>query len=462
MACNPEGNGIYFGANSFRMFFMKVVFSMTLVSLIATVAQAQFTYTQNSDNTITITGYTGSGGNVVIPDTINGFPVKVIAGAAFDNQFSITNVTLPDTLTNIGSDAFAYCGTLKSIAIPDTVSVIGLAAFESCQELTSISVGTGNPSFSSVGGVLLNKNKTVLVQYPGGISGSYSIPSTVGSIGQNAFWGCWAMSSVTIPSAATNIGPSAFEDCTGLTAINVDAANTTFSSTNGVLFDKSQRKLIQFPGGKTGAYVVPPGVTSISQAFTYCRVASVVMSSSVTNLDMGVFSSCFNLTNVTISPGITHIRAQDFWYCNRLTRVVIPASVTNMDGDAFQGCYALTNVYFQGNAPTLDAYYPIPFDGDTNATLYYLPGTSNWPVTFSGQPTVLWNPVAQAAGTSTSPFAFTISGTPDIPIAIESCTDFSNPTWSRLQTCTLTNGVLSFSDSSSGDFSAQFYRIAGP
>ena len=102
-----------------------------------------YTYTTNADGrTITITGYDGAGGTVVVPGTIDGFTVTVIGGYAFENFSSLTGVTIPASVTSIGDDAFAFTG-LTSVAIPNGVVTIGEAVFTACSSLASITVGSG-------------------------------------------------------------------------------------------------------------------------------------------------------------------------------------------------------------------------------------------------------------------------------------------------------------------------------
>jgi hypothetical protein len=92
--------------------------------------------------------------------------------------------------------------------------------------LTAFTVDTHNPSYSSLGGVLLNKSQTTLVEYPGGVAGAYSIPSTVTSIGDYAFDGCSLLTSVTIPGSVTSIGEGAFDWCSGLTSVTIPGSVT--------------------------------------------------------------------------------------------------------------------------------------------------------------------------------------------------------------------------------------------
>ena len=122
--------------------------------------QAQFSYTTNN-GAITITGYTGPGGAVTIPDTITDLPV-----------------------TSIGDSAFAECTSLTSVTIGKSVTNIGLTAFVACANLTAITVDPANTHYTDVAGVLFSNGQTTLVAYPGGKVGSYTIPDSVTSIAE--------------------------------------------------------------------------------------------------------------------------------------------------------------------------------------------------------------------------------------------------------------------------------------
>src|ERR1035438_6740084 len=187
---------------------MLKCFGLVVLLALPASVRAQFTFTTNDNNTITITGYTGSNSVVVIPDTTNGYTVTSIGSGAFSSSFSsayITSVTIPDSITSIGDMAFFGCANLGSLNIPSNITNIGAAAFSSCFSLTNIAV----------------------------------------------------------PASITSIGDYAFFYCANLTAIVVDAANPNHSSADGVLFNKDQTTLIQFPFGKAGSYSIPGSVTSI-------------------------------------------------------------------------------------------------------------------------------------------------------------------------------------------------------
>jgi hypothetical protein len=150
--------------------------------------------------------------------------------------------------------------------------------------------------------------------------------------------------------------------------------------------------------------------------------------------------------------------------------------VTDIWGNAFDYCYGLTGIYFQGNAPNIDptaiGFHSDPngaimvFSGDTNATAYYLPGTTGWSPTFGGIPAVLWNPQAQTSGGSfgvrTNEFGFNITGTSNIVVVVEGCSDLANPIWTPIQTNTLVGGLSYFSDPEWTNHPACFYRLSFP
>jgi hypothetical protein len=271
------------------------------------------TWTLCSDGTLTISG------NGAMPDYASGtspwygYRAKItavvinngvtgIGNHAFENCSNVTSVTIPNSVTKIGEWGFAGCFGLTSVTIPGGVTNIGNFAFGSCRDLLTISVNTANSNYSSEGGILFNKSKTILLCFPAGKSGTYSIPNSVTSIGYAAFFFCRNLTSVTIPASVTGIGNSVFGSCSSLSTISVNAANNNYSSEGGVLFNKNKTTLLCYPAGKSGVYTIPNSVTSIGLAafYTCGNLTSVTIPASVTSIGESAFAYCSNLKDVTV------------------------------------------------------------------------------------------------------------------------------------------------------------------
>jgi hypothetical protein len=423
--------------------------------LAATAAQAQFTFTTNN-GAITITGYTGPGGAVTIPATMDGLPVTAIGDYAFQSCTSLTKVTIPGGVTSLGDNAFQSCTSLSYVTIPASVTSIGDGAFNYCPSLTNftisssvtnvgndafgycyslpaINVDSQNSFYSSVNGVLFDKNQDTLLQCPAGLTGNYTIPGSVANIADEAFAGCYLLTNIIIPGSVvsigsdafyycnsltnlmisgsvTNIGDGAFGYCSSLTAITVDPQNSFYSSINGALCDISQTTLLQCPGGLAGNYTVPVGVTTLGDmAFQGCfSLTNVTLSSTVTNIEDGAFgydspnltaisvdpqNSFFSSTNgvlfdknqatlilcpfgltgsYTVPNGVTAIGVYAFESCVSLTNIIIPNSVTNLGDWAFFACTNLTYLTIPDGVTTIGNGV---FQDCTSLTSVTIPGS---------------------------------------------------------------------------------------
>ena len=154
--------------------------------------------------------------SVTIPNSVTKIDDFVFIGCT-----SLKSVTIPSSVTEIGDSAFYGCTSLTSVTIPSSVTKIGIDAFVGCTGLKSITVDKNNKNYTSVEGVLFNKNKTEILSYPNAKGSSYVIPSSVKKIGDGAFNGCTSLKSVTIPNSVTEIGERAFNDCTGLKSVTI-------------------------------------------------------------------------------------------------------------------------------------------------------------------------------------------------------------------------------------------------
>ncbi|MBK8475642.1 MAG: leucine-rich repeat domain-containing protein [Opitutaceae bacterium] len=364
-----------------------------------------FQYT-NAGSAITITKYTGSGGAVTIPSTINGKPVTSIGYGAFSNCTGLTNVTIPDSVayiansafygcpkladvviptsvTFIGDNAFYRCAVLTSVTIPASVSSIGASAFAVCARLVSIDVAPANPAYISVNGVLFTKTLASLLSYPTGrLQTSYSIPSGVISIEDYAFSECSILTNVTIPHGVTSIGNFAFSFCPKLTSTSVPGGVTFIG------------KFAFFNCPKLSNLTIPDSVASIgNSAFQYCSaLTSLTIPASVTSIGDGAFCSCDRLTSINVDPAnsayasldgvlftktlatllqyppdkfqtsytipdsVSSIGDQAFKDCSRLTSVTIPSSVASIGQGGFAYCPWLTSVTIPNSVTSIGEF----------------------------------------------------------------------------------------------------------
>ena len=255
-----------------------------------------------------------------IPDSVTS-----IGSYAFNGCTGLTSVTIPDSVTSIGGSAFNGCTGLTSVTIPDSVTSIGYSAFDGCTGLTSVTIGKG-----------------------------------VTSIGTYAFKNCTGLTSVTIPDSVITIESYAFEGCTGLTGVYItDLAAWCNISFGGISANPLYYAKKMYVNGKlVTALSIPDSVTSIgSYAFNGCTgLTSVTIPNSVTSIGYYAFGSCTGLTSLTIGSGVTSIGLRAFYGCTGLTSVIIPDSVTSIDDQAFYNCTGLTSVTI-GKGVTSIGYY---------------------------------------------------------------------------------------------------------
>ena len=292
---------------------------------------------------------------VIIPNSVPSIGVR-----AFQDCTSLTSVTIPNSITSIEHGAFFGCTSLTGITIPDSVTSIGKEVFYNCTSLTAITIDTANTVYISEDGVLYNKAKTALIQYPAGKTAAvFTIPDSVTSIEYEAFDHA-GLTSVIIPNSVTSIGHTAFSN-SGLTSITI-----------------------------------PNSVTSIEgMAFYNCAsLTNVTIPDSITEIEVGVFADCTSLTGITIPDSVTIIKNDAFGGCTSLASVTIPNSVTSIESFAFTRCTNLESVTFEGaiasdNFGIIYSYGIFsPFDGDlrdrylTGGTRTY---TTTAPVTESSK-----------------------------------------------------------------------------
>jgi BspA type Leucine rich repeat region (6 copies)/Bacterial Ig domain len=387
---------------------------LLLLLLLPVMVQAQFNFVTNN-GAITITGYTGPGGEVIIPSTINGCPVTSIGDDAFEGSslHSVTissSVTIPDSVTSIGSYAFGFCNGLLSVTIGNGVTSIGSNAFVCCTSLGSVTIGN---SVTSIGPHAFDTCESLT---------SITIGTNVTSIGNYAFAGCSRLWSTTIPNSVTNIGDWAFYLCPILKGIYF---NGTPPSVGSNTFN-SDYVTIYYLSGTTGWGTtfggLPTGLWDPQTQFGY-----MIINGTITIMGYsGSFAAAVTIPNTIVGLPVTRIGDSVFCECyNSLTSVTIPNTVTNIGDYVFYECYSLTSVYFKGNAPP--SVGSNVFENDINPIVYYLAGTTGWSSTFGGVPTVKVQPsnprlviTSPVSGRLWSNGVFTVMGTASDNVRVSS------------------------------------------
>jgi hypothetical protein len=281
--------------------------------------------------------------SVTIPSSIT-----VIERYAFSNS-GLKSFIIPSSVTTINDYAFENCINLKTILIPSSVTLIGQLAFHGYFD--SLIVDKNNNNYSSKDGILYNKSQSQLIQCPVSTAGIFTIPSTVQYINTKAFDRCNNIQLFNIPSSVNSITNNAFTGCRGL--INVDINNVTYSSENGILFNKNKTIVMRYPTSLKGDYNVPTTVTSISNfAFEDCMdLTSIYLPPSVTFMGNGTFHNCNALTESIIPYSVSSFGYGFLNNCTNLKSVIIPSTVDTYSSNTINDCNGLESIYNYATKP---------------------------------------------------------------------------------------------------------------
>ena len=268
--------------------------------------------------------YRGNDSNVVIPDSVTS-----IGDSAFEDCTSLQSITIPNSVIIINDYAFYCCTSLQSITIPSSATSIGVGICARCSQLKQINVDEGNANYTSIEGNLYTKDGKKLVQYAiGKKAPSFTIPSSVTSVGRSAFSGCASLQSITIPNSVTSIDDYAFANCTSLTSVTISNLEVKVGRDS---FIKCPIEYAKVPD-------------SILKNIPHRKLKEVVILNGKT-IERSEFSGCTFLKKIIIPDSVTSIGDSAFFNCVSLTSITIPNSVTRIGDSAFYGCKSLKTVY---------------------------------------------------------------------------------------------------------------------
>lgn len=252
--------------------------------------------------------------------------ITEIGHSAFYCFTGLTSVSLPESLTSIDSCAFWFCASLTDITIPENVTCIEQSAFRCCDSLTAFEVASGNPSYSSLDGVLYNKQQSELIQYPAAKADiAFVIPDGVTCVDSYAFEDAASLVSVTIPDSVTEIYENTFAGCIALEHVTIPESVSSVGY--GAFYGCSALTSVTLPSGLTAIY---------DRTFGECTaLTAITIPEGVMAIGYGAFESCTALTDVTLPNSLTYIDSWAFCGCSSLTEVTIPESVEEIGLYAF-------------------------------------------------------------------------------------------------------------------------------
>ena len=360
-----------------KILLTLIVICISILSLGVTASAetyGKYTYAvTNGEVKITMFDENASG-SIKIPEKISSYPV-----------------------TAIGNYAFYYCDNVTEITIPASVKNIGECAFSYCRKLTAINVDSANPNFSSADGILFDKNKKTLIQYPiGNDVSEYKVPDSVTAIGNDAFCVASSLTSVIIGSNVSIIGERSFYGC-------INLRNVSMSDSVTVIGDSAFSKCISLKNITLGSSIKTIGV----RAFYECEsLSDITIPKSVSEIGSWAFSRCKKLTSLgvdgnnqyytsidgvlynkdkttlichpagktnnfyVIAEGVEKIDSRAFYMCTNLERVEIPDTVTSIEKWAFSECSKLIEITLPSRLTVISDWM---FSGCTELTKVVIP-----------------------------------------------------------------------------------------
>ncbi len=369
-----------------------------------TYSSKDYIYRKLTDG-ISIISYSSDPDTIIIPDKIDGLPVKEIGGfsgrkglkkvvipegvvvigdGTFSDCANLVDVTIPNSIKELGKNTFSGCTNLKqinipesvlsldtnvfsdtgltSIRIPSNVSSIDSTAFQFTSKLTSVDVSKKNSHYASQDGIVYSKDMTALILYPQGKTNyDFVMPNNVQSVVDGVFTNCLYLRNLSLSSSlrTTNKSSNMFRGLENLKTIHIPAdltelypgtINTScLTHLKNVSVDKGNNYFCSMDGvlynkKKTELIVYPPAK----------RGTNYTLPSGVTSIAVGAFQQCTNLTNISIPSTVNSFGIGSFENCIRLKNINIPMGLTTIPTGSFSGCSSLKTLTIPDSVNTIE------------------------------------------------------------------------------------------------------------
>lgn len=287
----------------------------------------------------------GSASFGVVVKRDNLLEYESIGYKAFASNSQLTEIDVPDNITKICPKAFLDCVRLKKISLGKNLEAIGRGAFDGCTRLENILIDN-NPYFTVSNGLLIDKNKKMLIRNANRADTATSVVNGISIICKKAFEKT-NTEQIKIPGTVDEIEEDAFSFTMNLSEIKVDPSNRKYRSIDGVLHSRDGKILIRYPQGKPNAsYYLEDEVTKIGKKAFSCAVklCSVTFAGNLKEIEANAFEYCIGLENIMLPRNVELIGERAFQYCEKLISVMLPQGIVRIGDCAFLGCELLKTV----------------------------------------------------------------------------------------------------------------------
>ena len=300
--------------------------------------------------------------SVSLPDTLTGIGSSAFSGGDYysaDAKFSLTSIKIPSSVTYIGSSVFENLTSLEEVTLPENAAYYGAGVFDRTPWYEALQEKAGSDPLI-IGNVLFDITS---------VEGDYTVPSDIVSIAGNAAAGNAELTGITFGSGVKFIGESAFLSCDSLTsvtvpqnvelvgqlafygkkleAINVDTKNKNYISVDGVLLSKDKTHLVEYPCAKKDtSYTVPSTVKTIDE-YAFCsssQVKEITLPEGLETIGKRAFAACTSLQEIVIPDSVTDIGEYAFRECSSMKKATIGSGIETLPEDLFFNCTGMTSV----------------------------------------------------------------------------------------------------------------------